>query len=507
MLRRPGHLSLPWAKFMSFIALHGVSKTFGGVRSLSDVDLAFRPGEAMALAGENGSGKSTLIKIITGVHAPSAGELEINGRRRSHIRPLDAVRAGIQIIYQDFSLFPNLSVAENVIFSQRLAIGDWLVSPGTMRLKARRAFDRLNVDLDPDQLVEALPVASKQLVAIARALIYDARLLIMDEPTTALTEAEVKALLAIIVRLKQDGVSVVFVSHKLGELFSVCDRIVVLRNGEKVGDGGAAEFTLQSLTRLMTGRDLPEPRHALPTGRLSGPVLEFRNISKGDGLRDVSLSLRGGEVVGIAGLLGSGRTELAKVAFGLAQADKGIVELVGKPVNLRSPMQAMAEGVGYVPEDRLTEGLFFGQSVAANASVGLLERFSGALGLDRRALSRRTAEWLARLKVKGAPNQQISALSGGNQQRVLLARWLAREPRLLILNGPSVGVDVGSKSDIHQIIAEFAEHGLAILLISDDLAELVACCNKVLVLRGGRITATAAGEGLTEAALAKAMAA
>ena len=379
------------------IALEQICKSFGGVLSVDDVSLSFHPGEAIALAGENGSGKSTLIKILSGAHVASSGWIVMDGRRLAALRPIDALLAGIHVIYQDFSLFPNLSVAENVAFGHQLASGRHWLRRAEMRHLAAGALERMQVSVDLDALVADLPVAAKQLIAVARALAHDARLIVMDEPTTALTEAEVQTLLSIITRLKTAGVSVVFVSHKLQELFSVCDRVVVLRNGRKVAEGPVAEFT--------------------------------------------------------------------------------------------------------------TEGLFFGQSMARNVEAGLFDRFKGALGrLRTRALGEAVAGWLDRLRVKGQPAAAIQSLSGGNQQRVVLARWLAQDPKILILNGPSVGVDVGSKADIHRIIADTSRTGLATLLISDDLSELVACCNRVLIMKGGGVAEQIEGQALSESALTAALA-
>ena len=364
----------------SFLSLENISKSFGGIRSLSNVNLTFSRGEAIALAGENGSGKSTLIKILSGAYVANGGAIVVDGIRHSSLRPIDAVRAGIQIIFQDFSLFSNLSVAENIAFSHQLSAKTrWINRPGTRSLAAA-ALQRLGVSIDLDAIVENLPVASKQLVAIARALVNDARLIVMDEPTTALTEAEVQNLLGIIRRLKASGVCVVFVSHKLQELFSVCDRVIVLRNGEKVAEGPVSDFSAASLTHHMTGRDLPETRHALGNSKLGEVVLRVDAITHAGHFSHVSLSIRAGEVVGLAGLLGSGRTELAKAIFGLYPIQHGRIEIGGRPVNISSALSAIAAGIAYVPEDRLTEGLFFGQSVARNVEAGLYSQFSGIMG-------------------------------------------------------------------------------------------------------------------------------
>ena len=492
---------------MPLIELQNIVKTFGGVKSLIDVSMTFSSGEAIALAGENGSGKSTLIKILSGAHKATSGQIIIDGKACNYLHPIEAVRAGIQVIYQDFALFPNLTVAENISFSQNIANGKHIRNIQESRKKASVVLKKLNVAIDLDTLVEDLSVANKQLVAIARALINDARLIVMDEPTTALTETEVQNLLGIIRKLKQAQVCVVFVSHKLQEVFSVCDRVVVLRNGQLVADGPISAFDQKTLTRHMTGRDLPETGQIQSNFKRGKQVLTVEGLGHHNKFSDVSFQLHEGEVIGIAGLLGSGRTELAKALFGLTAYHQGEINVSGKNVNVISPQVAIKNAIAYVPEDRLTEGLFFGQTVQSNVEAGLFDRFITRLGkLKKFELKATVLEWLQQLNVKGQPQQQIHALSGGNQQRVVLARWLAQKPKILILNGPTVGVDVGSKSEIHQIIVNAASSGMGTLLISDDLNELVACCHRVLVMKAGRITTTLEGKTLNEPTLTQAIA-
>jgi simple sugar transport system ATP-binding protein len=490
-----------------FISLERVSKSFGGVHSLSDVSIHFRPGEAIALAGENGSGKSTLIKVLSGVHAPTSGQVIINGIAHSSLRPIDAVRAGVQVIFQDFSLFPNLTVEENITFGYALSERQTWWKPKTTAALTQKVLEQLDVELDPKARVEDLPVVGKQLTAIARALLSQARLIIMDEPTTALTDKEVRILLGIVKRLKNGGVSVLFVSHKLEELFSVCDRIVVLRNGRLISEGNAQDYTSHSLTQHMTGRSAPESRLSDARRVVGDVALSLRDASSTGAFERVSLSVRRGEVLGIAGRLGGGRTELAEAIFGLVALTSGELEIAGVPVRLRSPQDAIRHGIAYVPEDRLSEGLFFGRSVANNMESGLLDRFSDRFGrVGRKSLSATVETWLARLRIKATMQQNINTLSGGNQQRVLLAKWLAQEPQILLLNGPSVGVDVGSKAEIHNVIRTFASTGLATLLISDDLSELVTCCDRVLIMKGGVITHEIGSKDLSEAGLSATLA-
>lgn len=471
------------------LRVEGVSKSFAGVHALKDVSLAIEAGEIVCIAGENGSGKSTLVKILAGVVAPDAGVIEVDGRVRLVWQPIDAVRAGFEVIYQDFSLFPNLTVAENIAFNGELSEGRRLVSWRAVRRIAEQGLSMVGAPVPLNALVEELSVADKQVVAIARALVQGARLIAMDEPTTALTEREVKSLFAIIRRLKADGVAVIFISHKLAEIFAICERIVVLRNGVKVADGPASSFDVATLSQHMLGRRLEQ--HASARMREPGvELLRVEELSRKGRFQDVSFSLSAGEVLGVTGLLGSGRTALAKALFGLAPADRGRIFVGGRPARIASPLDAIRLGVGYVPADRLTEGLFLPQSTARNLVVTSLNRMTGAAGVLSRARMRALVDdWVRRLRIV-TPDAElpVMSLSGGNQQRVMLARWLARTPSVLILNGPTVGVDVGSKADIHAIIAALAKDGMGVIVISDDIPELLAACDRILVMKSGRVT-------------------
>jgi simple sugar transport system ATP-binding protein len=485
------------------VTLDGVTKTYAGITALDGVGFSIAAGEAVCLAGENGSGKSTLIKILAGVERPDRGTIAFSGAVQGALTPRVSTDAGIKVIFQDFSLFPNLSVAENIAMTAEMGAGARLVRHGRIRDTARLTLDRIGVDIPLDAAVETLSVAHKQLVAIARALATDAKLIIMDEPTTTLTEREVRSLLAIIRLLKADGVAVLFVSHKLAEVLEVCEHVVVLRNGAKVAEGPADQFDAASLTLHMTGRAVGEtPPAPLPPG---APVLlQVEALAKPGVFDDVTFALRAGEVLGVAGLLGSGRTALAKALFGLVAPEAGTIRLDGRPVPLGDPIAAAAAGIGYVPEDRLTEGLFLTQSIARNIAIGRLDAHARGGGvLDLSALWGETRDWLKRLAVKAPdPEAAVRSLSGGNQQRVVLARWMARGPRVLVLNGPSVGVDVGSKAEIHGIIADLAAQGLGVIVISDDLPELMATCHRILVMKGGRMVEDLPGGSVTTDGLA-----
>ena len=484
------------------LRLRNISKTFGGVRALDDVSFGLGYGEIHCLAGENGSGKSTLIKIIAGVEAPDEGVMELHGRVLARLTPRDAIREGVGIIYQDFSLFPNLTAAENIALGDELAQRRRFVSWRRVKRRAAEALAKLGVELDLNARVETLPVAQKQLIAISRALLADAKLIIMDEPTTALTEREVRKLIAVIRRLKADGVSVVFVSHKLKEVLAVSDKVTVLRNGRTVAHGEVSSFSWERIALEMTGRELGGETNTLPPPQ-ARVVLETRGLGLAGAFADVSFSLRAGEVLGVAGLLGSGRTALATTLFGLTPADVGTITVNGNDVRLRTPADAVAAGLGYVPEDRLTEGLFLPQSVGRNIIAGILGELSRVGFRDAGRSRAEQNRWIHDLNIV-TPSSALSVqnLSGGNQQRVVLARWLATHPKVLILVGPTVGVDVGSKADIHRLIAQLAEQGMGVLIVSDDIPELLHNTHRILVMRAGHVTEELLPGGLTEDELA-----
>jgi len=484
------------------VTLDSVTKTYSGITALDSVGFSIAAGEAVCLAGENGSGKSTLIKILAGVEQPDRGRISFSGIVQGCLNPRLSAAAGIKVIFQDFSLFPNLTVAENIAFSAELSHGARLVRRARVQDTARRTLERIGVDIPLTAAVETLSVAHKQLVAICRALATEARLIIMDEPTTALTEREVRVLLDIIRRLKADGVAVLFVSHKLAEVLEVCEKVIVLRNGAKVAEGPASEFDAASLTRHMTGRDVAEQPPA-PLAEAAPVLMQVQGLHKTGAFSDVTFTLRAGEVLGVSGLLGSGRTALAKALFGLVAPERGQITLDGRTVPLGNPLAAAEAGIGYVPEDRLTEGLFLTQSILQNISIGRLDAHGRSGILDLGGLIDEARDWLKRLSVKAPdPDAPVRSLSGGNQQRVVLARWMARSPRVLVLNGPSVGVDVGSKAEIHGIIANLAAQGLGVIVISDDLPEVLSTCHRVLVMREGTVVNDIPAGQITETDLA-----
>jgi ABC-type sugar transport system ATPase subunit len=449
-----------------------------------------RPGEVHALLGENGAGKSTLIKIMGGVHQPDAGEIRVAGERVTLPDPRAASARGVAIVYQELLLFPELSVAENVWIGHapRTALGalDW----PAMREGARALLADLESGaIDVDAPVGSLSVANRQRVEIAKALSQDARVVIMDEPTASLAEADVRQLIRIVRRLRERGVGVVYISHKLPEIFELADRVTVLRDGQYVGTAPIAEVDEKRLVSMMVGRSIDQLFPKQPA-KIGAPVLELRNVSCGDAVRDVSLTLRAGEILGIAGLVGSGRTELALTIFGVTPATSGEIRLDGAPVRVDSPRRARDLGVAYVPEDRGLQGLVRPQTIAQNVALTVLDRLTRRFAVDRKAEDKLARDSIAKLGVKAqGPGQIVRQLSGGNQQKDVLAKWLAIEPKILIMDEPTRGIDVGAKSEIHALMSRLAAQGLAVLMISSELPEVLGMSDRVLVMHGGRIVA------------------
>lgn len=468
----------------------GIYKSFAGVHALSDVSLEIKPGEIHCLAGENGCGKSTLIKVICGVHKPDSGVIEFGGKTYSHITPLESISMGIQVIYQDFSVFPNLTVMENLAFNTELAAGRKFVSKRRMRAIAEEALSKINFNIELDRLVGTLTVAEKQMVAICRALMFDAKLIIMDEPTTALTKKEVRALFDIILKLKEQGISILFVSHKLNEVFEISERFTILRSGKLIISGNTADLDDKKFSYYMTGREFDNARF-VPGYKDNKVALEVQNIGVEGAFSDVSFTLRRGEILGITGLLDSGRGELALSLFGLRKLKTGKILKDGKEIVIKTPRDAIENRIGYVPEDRLSEGLFLPRPIGENIVISEVDALTKKMSVvDRKRSEEEIEKWVRELAIATPdPKNACSTLSGGNQQRIVLAKWLACNPDILILNGPTVGVDIGSKHDIHKILQNLADQGMAVIIISDDLPEVLENCSKLLVMKAGRIAA------------------
>jgi len=468
---------------------------------LSDVDFDIREGEIHCLAGTNGSGKSTLVKIISGVEQPDDGaSIEIGGKQLTRVSSLDAIKSGIEVIYQDLSLFPNLTVQENISINDMVSGKSSFVSWRKSRETAKRAMARIGIALPLDRTVAELSMADQQLVAISRALTKDVRLLIMDEPTTALTKKEIDALLSVVLDLKSKGIATLFISHKLNEVMQIAQRVTVLRDGHKIGCFPSGELDDRKIEFHMTGMNTACCPYYEQPDRSKTPLLEMRGASRKDNFKDINLTVFPGEIVGITGLLGSGRTELALSLFGLNPLDSGEIRIDGKPVRLDSVKKAMANRIAYVPENRLVEGLVLEQSIGKNLTVTVLDRLLDQRGLiDRQKVAKSNERWVQELHIKiPSVASAVKTLSGGNQQRVVLGKWIATEPRVFILDNPTVGIDISAKSSIHEVIKELARQGMAILIISDEISEVLYNCNRVLVMNRGRIIQEFVSEGTSE---------
>ncbi|QVK19839.1 sugar ABC transporter ATP-binding protein [Mycoplasmatota bacterium] len=472
-----------------FIRLDDISKSFYGVKALSNVSVTINRGEAYCLAGENGSGKSTLIKIIAGVYSKDNGSIYVDGNVVHDMNPNKSMDLGVQIIYQDFSLFPNLTVAENIAYYNQIVNKRKRVDWNNIESIAKEALDQLNLKIDLNKLVGELTVAERQLVAIARAITQDAKLLIMDEPTTTLTNVEIDALFEIVRDLKSRGISILFISHKLDEVFKVSEKIIILRNGKKVAEGNIEDFDNDKVSYYMTGREITSEGFGFD-GDTDDLILSVKDLNKEEEYSDINFDLSRGEVLGITGLLGSGRTKLANSLFGVSPADSGTLVLNGETISIDSVQDAIDHKIAYVPEDRITEGLFLQRSIGNNIISTIVDKFKRKFGIvDEKEEEKEILSWIDKLKIKVASHEKpVRSLSGGNQQRVVIARALATNPEVLILNCPTVGVDVGSKEEIHKIIRELAKQNIGVIVISDDIPELLQTCNRVLIMKKGRIT-------------------
>jgi rhamnose transport system ATP-binding protein len=461
------------------------------------VSLDLLPGEVHALVGENGAGKSTLVKIMAGVHQPDSGDIAVDGTPATIHDPVAARALGIAVVHQEPSLFPDLSVAENVYLAEppRTKMGriDWK----TARRQAAGLFEQLDVRLDPASLVRGLSMADQQLIEIAKALSFDARALILDEPTASLSAHEVARLFSIVRRLRDRGVAVLFVGHRLHEIFEICERATVLRDGRHVITAPLSELTTADLIRHMVGRSVTLFPKADAT--IGNTLLEARNLGRTGEFEDISFRVRAGEIVGFAGLVGAGRTEIARSLFGITRPTAGEILIEDKPVAFGTPSDAMRAGIAYVPEDRHQNGLVLDFSITDNVSLPILSRLFPRFFLNRKRERALAADYIQRLSIRTRGTEQlVQALSGGNQQKVVIAKWLASNPRVLILDEPTRGIDIGAKVEVHRIISDLAASGLGIILISSELPEVIAMSDRILVLHEGRLTAEISRTEATE---------
>ena len=480
------------------LEMRNISKTFPGVKALNQVQLKAWGGEVLALMGENGAGKSTLMKVLSGAYqADPGGQILINGMTVDVTDPIKARALGIAIIYQELSLAPNLTVAENIYLGVELA-RHGLVDRRAMRERCKEVLQRLGAGFGPTATVATLSIAEQQQVEIARALHAKSRILVMDEPTTALSSRETESLFALIRQLRADGLAIIYISHRMDEVFALSDRVSVLRDGTYVGTLEKPEISPDRLVKMMVGRDLSgffTKAHDEPTTP-GPPVLQVRSLSDTAGrVEPCSFDLHEGEVLGLAGLVGSGRTELARLIYGADPRSGGEITLDGKRIEARSPKEALDAGIAYLTEDRKAQGLFLDMSVRDNINLGVMDRDAGPAGVLNRAAARRRAdEEIRALGIRVAsPAVGVGSLSGGNQQKVLLSRWLETKPRVLLLDEPTRGVDIGAKTEIYRIIANLAKSGIGVLVISSELPEIIGVCDRVLVMHEGRIAGEVGG--------------
>ncbi|MFD4029750.1 sugar ABC transporter ATP-binding protein [Streptomyces sp. NPDC058637] len=483
-----------------------VSKRFPGVVALDDVSFSLRAGETHALVGENGAGKSTLIKVLTGVYRPDGGDLRMTGEPVRFARPFEAQQAGISTIYQEVNLVPLMSVARNIFLGREPRNRLGLIDFSRMHQETTELLDGFGVRVDPRRPLHTLGIGTQQMVALARAVSVNAQVVIMDEPTSSLEPREVETLFRVIGNLRGQGIAVLYVSHRMDELYRICDRVTVLRDGRHIHTGDLADLDRMQLVSMMLGRDLAEVRRSGVTSFAAEgheaartPVLTATGLSSHHHLHDISLSLYAGEVLGLGGLLGSGRSETAKALSGALPLDAGTLTVDGTALNRLTPAAAIRAGISLLPEDRKAEGIIPGLSVRENIVLAAMPRLSRAGVVSRAKQDRIVDIFMKRLRIKASsPEQKVGELSGGNQQKVLLARWLCLEPKVLLLDEPTRGIDVGAKAEVQSLIDDLAREGLAVLLISSDIEELIEGADRIVVLRGGAVAGELAGDDVAE---------
>jgi rhamnose transport system ATP-binding protein len=488
----------------TILEMRGVSKFFPGIKALEGVDLTMRSGEVHALVGENGAGKSTLVKVLTGVHRPNAGAIRFAGKERDFRDPTDARLAGIAVIHQEASMFPDLTVAENIFSGHLLKGRSGLLDWRSMRARARALLDRVELSVSIDSLVRELSVAERHLVGIARAISEDAALVIMDEPTSALSLRETEDLFKIIRALRDEGRAILFISHKFDELFAIADSYTVLRDGRYVGEGAMKDTSVDELIRMMAGREV---EHMFPKreSAIGEEVLSVEGFSRSGFYRDVSFSVRRGEILGLFGLVGAGRSDVVRSLVGLEPRDSGIVRMGGERVRIGGPRDALRLGIAHVPEDRQGQGLILEMSIGDNITLPQVAALARGPFLDSSAEDEVTRTYGARMEIKAAGwGENAKNLSGGNQQKVVLAKWLATKPSILILDEPTKGIDVGTKAAVHAFISDLASKGLSIIMISSELPEILGMSDRILVMYEGRVTALCDRRDADESAILRA---
>lgn len=488
------------------LALRGITKTFPGVRALGGVDLALYPGQVTALVGENGAGKSTLVKVLTGIYRPDAGDIVIDDTPTQFQTATDASDAGVTAIHQETVLFDDLTVAENIFLGHAPRTRWGLIDWGTMRTQATEILTRIGANLDPDATLRELGIANKHLVAIARALSVQARVVVMDEPTAALSRAEIEELYELVDRLKSEGKAILFISHKFDEIFRIADRYTVFRDGEMVGAGMIADITENKLVEMMVGRPVGQVFPTRSTN-IGDEILRVAGYSHPTEFADINFGLRRGEILGFYGLVGAGRSEFMQALFGVTKPSKGAIKIDGKIAIIRSPNEAIEQGIVYVPEDRGKQGAIIDLPIFQNVTLPSLGRISGNGFLKMAEEFSLARKYTERLDLRAAAlDQNVGNLSGGNQQKVVIAKWLATLPKVIILDEPTKGIDVGSKAAVHEFMAELANEGLSVIMVSSEIPEILGMSDRVIVMREGRIVDEYDREGLTPEKLVRAAA-
>ncbi|MFC0274466.1 sugar ABC transporter ATP-binding protein [Metabacillus herbersteinensis] len=501
VIKKPHENKLP------VLNMEGISKTFSGVKVLNNVRIELYPGEVHALMGENGAGKSTFMKILAGIHSPDSdgGTIYLKGQPISWKDPVDARNKGISVIHQELNLSANLTISENILMGSifprnRLKMIKW----DEVHERAQKVLDSMGSSLNPRQLVSTLSVAQQQMIEIARALSFKAQVLIMDEPTASLTDKEITKLFQIIDDLKKQGVAIVYISHRMDEIFKISNRFTVLRDGEWITSGPIEETNPKHLVKLMVGRDLKDLFNRTKASETTissrtTPVLELKNVSDNTLVKDVSFKIYPGEIVGLAGLVGAGRTELVRALFGVSELKSGEIYVNGKSVNIKSPIDAIANGIAHVPESRKEQGLFLSMSVKENILMAELKKHCKSGIVSWKQVNGSADQFIKDLNIKiASPEQQVSNLSGGNQQKVVIAKWLSISPKVLLLDEPTRGVDIGAKTEIHKIVSKLADEGLAVLMISSELPEVLGVSDRILVMSEGRLTGELSREEATQ---------
>ena len=486
------------------LEMKGITKRFPGVLALDHVDLTVYPGQVLALVGENGAGKSTLMKVLSGVHQMDEGEILMEGKPVKIENPLASQLMGISIIYQELSVLDNMNIAENIFLGREKRSGRVFVDKKQMHAEARKLLDEVGLDVDTHTMAGELSTAQKQMIEVAKALSFNSKIIIMDEPTSSLTETETDILFGIIRKLREKGVAIVFISHKLAEIFAITDEVAILRDGVSAGRMMTEGCTENDIIKAMVGRDVDDlyAKQAAPIGDV---VLEVKNLNTKGFLKDINFELRAGEILGFAGLVGAGRSEVMRAVFGIDPKESGEIYIKGKKVDIKNPRDAMLQGIGFVPEDRKLQGLVLGMSVGKNTTLAALKAVANKAGFINHKQEKEMADkFVKALEVKTPSNDQlVKNLSGGNQQKVVIAKWLANNPDILILDEPTRGIDVGAKKEIHQLMSDLANQGVAIIMISSELPEVLGMSDRVIVMHEGRIKGQLSREDADQVSIMK----